>query len=84
MKIGFVQLNVSFGNPDDNLKKIISLTSDKEADLLVLPELANSGYLFSDKNELTKFSENIETGKFCNALKKISSEKNCYVVSGIC
>ncbi len=84
MKIGFVQLNVSFGNPDDNLKKIISLTSDKEADLLVLPELANSGYLFSDKNELDELSENIETGKFCNALKKISTEKNCFIVSGIC
>ncbi|MBK7255184.1 MAG: hypothetical protein IPI04_15080 [Ignavibacteria bacterium] len=63
---------------------MISLTSDKEADLLVLPELANSGYLFSDKNELTEFSENIDTGKFCNALKDISSEKNCNIVSGIC
>lgn len=84
MKTGFVQYNVLFGNPEDNLKKIISLTSDKEADLLVLPELANSGYLFSDKKELEKLSENIADGKFCNALKNISSEKNCYIVSGIC
>ncbi len=84
MKTGFVQYDVLFGNPEDNLKKIISLTSDKEADLLVLPELANSGYLFSDKIELEKLSENIADGKFCNALKKISSEKNCCIVSGIC
>ena len=60
MKIGFVQLNVSFGNPDDNLKKIISLTSDKEADLLVLPDLAISGNLFSDRNKFLdkKISKN--------------------------
>lgn len=84
MKIGIVQLDVAFGKPDENLEKIISLTKDNKADLLVLPELANSGYLFSDKNELNKLSEIIETGKFCNALKQISSEMNCHIVSGIC
>jgi predicted amidohydrolase len=84
MKVGIVQFDVMFGNPEENLKKIKSLIADKEADLLVLPELANSGYLFSDKNELIDLSENIADGKFCNALKEISNEKNCYIVSGIC
>ena len=84
MKVGFVQYNVAFGKPEDNLNKVISLISDKEADLLVLPELANSGYLFTDVNELKEFSENTETGNFCNALKDISNKKNCHIVSGIC
>lgn len=84
MKVGIVQFDVAFGKPEVNLEKIKFLISDKEADLLVLPELANSGYLFSDKNELKELSENIESGKFCNELRKISSEKNCFIVSGIC
>ncbi len=71
MKIGYVQFKPEFGKPEENIARIKDLISGKEFDLLVFPELANSGYLFSNENELEKFSENIVEGMFCNELKKI-------------
>ena len=84
MRIGFLQFQPQFGKPEENISKINELISDKDFDLLVLPELANSGYLFSDKKELKELSEKIGSGKFCKALKEISFEKDAFIVSGIC
>ncbi len=84
MKAGCLQFNPEFGNLDANINKIEQLVNDKDFDLLVIPELANSGYLFSDIKELDELSEEIPNGKFCKALKKLSSDKNAYFISGIC
>lgn len=84
MKIGYLQFQPQFGKPDENISKIKKLISDKDFDLLVLPELSNSGYLFTDRKELEELSEVIEESKFCKALKYICSEKDSYIVSGIC
>lgn len=84
MKIGYLQFKPEFGKPEENILKIRKLLSKKEFDLIVLPELANSGYLFTDKKELEELSEEIGKGKFSRALKKICSEKDCFIVSGIC
>lgn len=84
MKIGYLQFKPEFGNPEKNISKIKKLVSDKEFDLLVLPELANSGYLFDNKDELNELSEEAGKGKFSAALKDICSEKNAHLVSGLC
>jgi predicted amidohydrolase len=84
MKVGYLQFKPEFGNPEKNISFINNILSDREFDLLVLPELANSGYLFSNKNELEDYSEEIPYGKFCKGIQQICSEKNCYIVSGIC
>lgn len=72
-----------FGKPEKNIERIKELISDSEFDLLVLPELANSGYLFTDKKELEELSEEIESSRFCNELVKICSDRNAYIVSGL-
>ncbi len=79
-----MQFQPEFGNPENNISKIEKLIADKDFDLIVLPELANSGYLFSDKKETAELSEEIDKGIFCNALKKISLDKKAFMVSGIC
>jgi predicted amidohydrolase len=84
MKVGYLQFQPEFGKPEANIEKAEDLISGKDFDLLVLPELANSGYLFEDKKELYEFSEETSSGIFCNALKKFSHEKNSFLVSGIC
>lgn len=84
MRIGYLQFQPQFGKPDENILKINKLTSEIDFDLLVLPELANSGYLFSNNRELEEMGEQIGDGKFCMALKKICSEKDSFIVSGIC
>lgn len=84
MKVGYLQFKPEFGNPDKNISIIKNIIADEKFDLLVLPELANSGYLFTNKKELKELSENIPDGKFCKALQEICLEKNCHIVSGIC
>lgn len=84
MKVGYLQFKPKFGDVDFNINKIRELIGKNKFDLLVLPELANSGYLFSDKKELEELSEEIPYGKFCNALKEICKKNNCHIVSGIC
>lgn len=84
MRIGYLQFKPEFGQPDKNISRIREMISEREFDLLVLPELANSGYLFVDKSELNDLSEDTESGKFCSALKEISNDKNAYIVSGLC
>jgi predicted amidohydrolase len=87
MRAGFLQFEPVFGEPKKNIsriKRLISSNPPQAGDLIVIPELANSGYLFSTKEELRQLSEEIPNGQFCNFLKKLCSDANCYIVSGIC
>ena len=87
MRAGFLQFKPVFGEPEKNISdidRLISGNPPRAGDLIVIPELANSGYLFSSKDELRNLSEEIPNGEFCNFLRKISSDKKCYIVSGIC
>jgi predicted amidohydrolase len=84
MKIGYLQFKPDLGKPKRNLEKVEGFISEENFDLLVIPELANSGYLFEEREELNKVSENPGTGKYCNMLKRMSKEKNAYIISGFC
>ncbi|WP_297297431.1 carbon-nitrogen hydrolase family protein [uncultured Brachyspira sp.] len=53
-----------------------------KSDLIVLPELSSSGYLFEDREEVKKISENIEDGIFINNLVTISKENNTSIIAG--
>jgi predicted amidohydrolase len=82
MKAGYLQFKPEFGKPKVNTKKIRDMISGYEFDLLVIPELSNSGYLFSSMDELDASSESPDKGKFCEMLKAVSREKNAYIVAG--
>lgn len=84
MKIGFLQFKPEFGKVKENISKIENMIFEKDFDLLVLPELANSGYLFVSKEELEEYSERASDGIFCSSLLKICSQKKCYIVAGFC
>lgn len=86
MKIGYLQFKPELLKPSENTAKIKELTGNEKNnfDLLVMPELANSGYLFSTIDEAMSSSEDIATGEFCRALKEIASARNAHIVSGIC
>jgi predicted amidohydrolase len=84
MKIGYLQFKPELGKPKRNTEKVESFISGEKFDLLVIPELANSGYLFEDSKELMKVSENPDSGKYCSMLKRMSREKKAHIVSGFC
>ncbi len=84
MKVGFYQFDPKLGKIDYNLKKIEkNLSRIKSLDLLVLPELCNSGYNFRNKKEALKFAEEIPQGKSTQFLITLAKQKSCFIVAGI-
>jgi len=85
MKVGFLQFKPLFGQVESNLDKLCTMIEKApDFDLLVLPELANSGYVFTSKDELMKVSEIIPDGLFVEKFSEITRSRNSVIVCGIC
>ena len=85
MKVGFLQFGPILFDVDENIDIISkNITKINEFDLLVIPELANSGYVFKEKSELASVSEEIPNGYSVEKLIELAKEKNGYIVCGIC
>jgi predicted amidohydrolase len=83
MKAGFVQFSPEFGKIDENINKAISMIEKVDAQLIVLPELFNTGYLFVSVDEASNLAEEIPAGKTTQALCRLARQKNMYIVAGI-
>ena len=84
MKIGFAQFCPLLGETHTNLATIERLVrSQPEADLLVLPELCNSGYNFVSKEQAWETSEEIASSAFVDQLIKLCRELQLHIVAGI-
>ena len=69
-----------------NMRKVESLLGSAKVngvDVLVLPELANSGYVFNSRDEAIGLSEEVPAGPFSKLLQTFSKQDRL-VVSGIC
>ncbi len=82
MRIGFYQFSPVFGDVKANVSKMVRIVRASDADILVMPELATSGYFFGDKEELLEVSEPI-AGESVGRLIDASRESNTHVVLGI-
>jgi predicted amidohydrolase len=83
MKLGIIQFSPYLGDLDKTIKKLDSMLDEvKEADLIVLPELANSGYNFDSKEQAFELAESADNSIFLNYLIDKSKELNTYIVSG--
>lgn len=82
MKIGFFQFRPAFGRISYNLKQIVRKLDGVQADLIVLPELALTGYFFSDKDEVAKLAQNIKASPVIDALINLCRQNDYYLVTG--
>lgn len=83
MRIGYVQFEPKFGMIEENVEKAVNLIESVDADLLVLPELFNTGYLFLDFEEALSLSEPVPNGFTTSRLINVARETNTYIVAGI-
>jgi predicted amidohydrolase len=83
MKVGFLQTSPIFGRKDENVRNAIQLTKQLDADLVVLPELFNTGYQFTSREEVLALAETVPDGQTICALINLSKEKHLYIVAGI-
>jgi len=83
LKIGFIQFAPALGDVKATIRKIDGLIDQsKTTDILVLPELCNSGYNFTSFEEAWKTSEEIDNSLFINYLLSKCEQFNLYIVSG--
>ncbi len=82
MKTGFVQFRPVFGDVAGNVARLKALVSTVEADLLVLPELAATGYAFTSRDELAAIAEPFEDSTSLDALQALARERSCALVAG--
>ncbi len=55
--IAVVQFNPVRNNINKNIRKLRRLLAGINADLVVLPELANAGYLYATPEDLSPYAE---------------------------
>jgi predicted amidohydrolase len=86
VRVAVGQMEPIIGDSEGNLtkmKEILDSSSDNNIDVLVLPELANSGYVFNSREEAYSLSEGIPEGRFSKKLLEWSKEGGL-VVAGLC
>jgi beta-ureidopropionase len=85
MRLGLAQMELKLGDVDYNVKKakeLLDVAENDHVDVLVLPEMTNSGYYFDSYEEVKTCSEKIPTGPLSKELIKWS-RKGRLVVAGI-
>ncbi|HDI74104.1 MAG TPA: acyltransferase [Candidatus Korarchaeota archaeon] len=80
-RVGFVQNDPKFGDVKGNVRRALDLASTVEADLLVFPELFNTGYLFLSIDEVRKLSEDLD-GFTVRELSKFAADTSTAIVAG--
>jgi len=85
MKITLLQMDVCYKNKDKNINKLRSMlgSAGDVGDMVLLPELFSTGYVFSDPSEIHELSEVIVGGHTLNELQALASEFDTTLVAGI-
>jgi predicted amidohydrolase len=83
MRAGFIQFMPEFGNIGQNLGIIERFIDRIDAELIVLPELCTTGYLFTSRQEVENLGEAIPAGRTTEALCRMAHAKNAYIVAGL-
>lgn len=83
MKVGFMQFSPLFGRKEENVERVINSLRGAKADLLVLPELFSTGYLFLNEEELRRSAETISDGPTVSNFLELAKKQNTNLVFGI-
>jgi N-carbamoylputrescine amidase len=86
MLVACIQMEPVIGDKQANVARSLSLIADaaeRGAELVVLPELANTGYVFRDKQEATALSEPVPGGETTATWSDIARRCKISIVAGI-
>jgi predicted amidohydrolase len=85
LKVSIIQFQPALADPEENVRRLTPLfDSVQDRQLVVLPELSNSGYNFRDFTEAYPYSEEIgKGGIFQDFLILCAKTQKIHIVSGI-
>ncbi len=87
VRVAAAQLEPRVGEKAANVHKgleALRRAVDQHVDLVVLPELGNSGYIFNSRSEAFDLAEDIPNGPTCQAYLEAIRGTGVYAVAGIC
>lgn len=82
MKVSVLQYQPKLLDTIFNLNRIQNMLQNVQTDLLVLPELATSGYLFSSLEEVQSVAETVPDGDSYRMFSSLAKRNNCSIVYG--
>jgi len=82
MRVGYYQFRPLFGKIRHNLNKVVKTLEDVNADLIVLPELAFTGYYFKDRQEVKTLAEDPDNSITIDSLSALCRDRNFHLVTG--
>jgi predicted amidohydrolase len=82
MRVGYLQFAPVFGQKESNYERVRNFLDSAKADLIVLPELFATGYIFESKQELLAVAEE-EAGPTFTFLRGLSLKSGAAIVAGI-
>ena len=82
MKAGFLQFSPVFGEKRANLDRVEGMMRNTRCDLIVLPELFNTGYTFTNREELIALAESGERGETLERMHALARARNCLIAYG--
>lgn len=82
MKVSVAQFFPKLGDKMENIRAICRMLEGLSTDLVVLPELAISGYLFSKPEDLIPLAEDAGSGDSFYAISTLAAQRNCSIVYG--
>jgi predicted amidohydrolase len=82
MRIGYYQYCPEFGAPAQNLERVQDTLAGINADIIVLPELAFTGYFFEDRKELKDLAEDVSDSQTVIGLSKFCRDNDFHLVVG--
>lgn len=84
MKVGFVQCQPVLGRADQTLARLEKLLPQAaQAELIVLPELCNSGYNFDSLDQARDLAEEIPSGRMIEFLHAQCRKQGSHIVCGL-
>lgn len=82
MRIAFFQFRPARADTERNLASIVDALGDAEFDLVVLPELATTGYLFADREQALAQAETVD-GRTVDVLSSCCARGSFHMVCGL-
>lgn len=85
VNITCVQFEPKVGKLNENREKSVRCIEEAISDggdFIVLPELANSGYVFNSRQEAYSLAESIPDGKTAQQWSQLAQENDVYIVGG--
>lgn len=82
LRVGYFQFHPRFGEISRNAEKVIQGLKGVQADLMVLPELAFTGYYFQDREEVKALAEDPHRSPTVESLIGLCREQDTYLVTG--